>query len=143
MLQQVTIFHAQPIIPDIEIIVIVRQAQKISRQIGDAAGRFIGWQHIVSGTEMKIALSYVGERITEHFCAAFQFFICNDTQTTITDFALFRDLKSKDELRQRKSFIKGIMVCDIRVALLAEQAVPFCTAPTDLDGEAPLWKQTA
>ena len=92
---------------------------------------------------MKITLRHIGERIAEHFCTASQFFICNDTQTTITDFALFRDLKSKDELRQRKSFIKSIMVGDVCITLLAEQAVPFCAALTDLDGKAPLRKQTA
>ena len=31
---------------------------------------------------------------------------------------------------------------DIRVALLAEQAVPFCAALTELDGKAAPWKQT-
>ena len=92
---------------------------------------------------MKGALCYVGKRIAEHFCAAFQFFIRNDTKPAITDLALFRDLKPKDELRQRKSFVKGIMVCVICIALLAEQAVPFCAALTELDGKAAPWKQTA
>ena len=92
---------------------------------------------------MKIALCYVGKWIAEHFCAAFQIFIRNDTYPAITDLAQFRDLKPKDELRQRKSFIKRIMVGDVRITLLAEQAVPFCAALTDLDGKAPLRKQTA
>ena len=92
---------------------------------------------------MEITLRYVGERIAEHFCAAFQFFIRNDSKAAATDLAEFRYLKPKDELRQRKSFVKGIMVCDIRIALLAEQTVSFCTAITDLDGEASLRKQTA
>ena len=69
--QQVAVLHVQLVISGAETIVVVRQTQQISRQVGDAARCLIDWQHIASGTEMKVALRYIGERIAEHFCAAF------------------------------------------------------------------------